>query len=107
MNDKIPNPPAFPGIEGAQGYGNSTPIATNGGEATWQNHNQGLSTRAYIATAAMQALIQSGAQNLLADELLKSGTRQEDLGKSVTEGLCRGACSYADALMAQLAKTKE
>lgn len=52
------NPTAFPGIEGSNGNGNSTPINGLDGQVTWQNHNQGMTLRDYFAAKLAPALIE-------------------------------------------------
>lgn len=51
------NPSAFPGISGSSGNGESTPIYGPDGALTWQNHNQGMTLRDYIAAKAMAAVL--------------------------------------------------
>ena len=52
--------PAFPGIEGMAGYGNSTCRQTPSGDMAWTNHNQGMNLRDWFAGMALQGLLASG-----------------------------------------------
>lgn len=43
------NPSAFPGIEGINGYGNSTPMVGPNGEILWVNNSPGMPLRDWFA----------------------------------------------------------
>lgn len=52
-----PNAPAFPGIDGEEGYGHSTQSPLPNGAVGWISHNQGLPIRAHIATELLAGYI--------------------------------------------------
>ncbi len=82
--------PAFP--NGAV----KTPVDVDGEERIGEVlHQPGLTQRAYIATAAMQALLTSA----------DGPSRQE--GETYSQATARVAVAYADALLAELAKPRE
>ena len=81
MNHDKTGGPAFPGIEGADGYGNSSLNSAN----QVVSHNQGMSLRAYAAIAICAA----------------REANPEDAFKSV-DAECKYAVKVADALIAAL-----
>ena len=54
MNTINDGGPAFPGVAGMEGYGNSTRATDPNGETAWTVHNQGMSFRDWLAGMALQ-----------------------------------------------------
>jgi len=57
MNPIDDGGPAFAGVSGVDGYGNSEPITTQAGEVVYLNHNQGMSLRDWFAGEAMKGSV--------------------------------------------------
>jgi len=49
--------PAFPGVDGQDGFGHTTRVLHSDGMATYVTHNQGMTLWDYYARGAMQTLI--------------------------------------------------
>lgn len=80
--------PAYPGIQGMDGYANATPYHSPNGEVGWVNHNQGMSLRDKFAIAALPPLIMS----ITAADLSK-------YGEAVYDKVIQGAWGIADAML--------
>lgn len=48
------NPPAFPGVEGSSGNGNSVPLISPQGDTTWINYQPGMTLRDWFAGMALR-----------------------------------------------------
>lgn len=76
-----PKAPAFPGVEGTPGNGNSVPLTSPDGSREWVNYQPGMDIRTWIATKMAAAMLHN----------------YDD-----PKQLSRQAVRFADALIAEL-----
>lgn len=99
--------PAFPGVQGVDGYGNQVPIPGPNGEIVWANLNQGMSLRAWLMGTAMQGLLHGSGYGAELKRIFDTDTRIASAGpmrETPQQYTMRIALSLADAGIAELEK---
>lgn len=103
----LANQPAFPGIIGTTGYGNSTPQDGGNGERYWIEHGQGITLRQHFAAIAMQGILSNESQYKdTVFALNKEFGRTEKAAQGQYACTAMMAVEYADALIRALEETK-
>jgi len=97
MNPHKDGGPAFPGVEGSPGYGNSIPQFAPSGEVAWINQNQGMTLRDYFAGKALEGICSIEDERTCPQEMQHN---VEAWRRSLYRHDARVAYMYADAMLA-------